>query len=147
MLEGKSLLPLIRGEVPSVREFAISEYDYCFKSARIKLNQPIDDCRLAMIFDGRFKLIHAEGFRPMLFDTEADPNELVDLGDRSGHQETRDHLMDNLNAWFRKPHGKTMHSHADVLARENGDLRRGIYLGFWDQADIDEAARLGQTGN
>ncbi|MEZ5824849.1 MAG: hypothetical protein R3C97_08950 [Geminicoccaceae bacterium] len=33
-----------------------------------------------MVFDGRFKLMHAEGgFRPMLFDLEADPNEFVDL--------------------------------------------------------------------
>lgn len=34
-----------------------------------------------MMFDGRWKYIHLEGFRAMLFDTENDPEELCDLGD------------------------------------------------------------------
>ena len=147
VLEGHSLRPLVLGQSDQVRDVAISEYDYCFKSARRKLNQPIGDCRLAMIFDGRFKLIHAEGFRPMLYDQESDPNELIDLGDSAEHADIRDRLLARLNAWFRKHHSKTMHSDAEVIGRENGDLRRGIYLGFWDQDDMDEAARLGETGN
>jgi len=40
-----------------------------------------------------------------------------------------------------------MHADEEVYKRENGDLRRGIYLGFWDQADMDEAPRAGRTGN
>lgn len=147
ILEGHSLRPLVSGEVAGIRNHVTSEYDYSFKSARRRLNQHISDCRLAMIFDGRFKLVHAEGFRPMLFDLQTDPDELSDLGDSADHAETCDCLMARLNAWFRQHHNRTMHSDAEVLARENGDLRRGIFLGFWDQDDMDEAARLGRTGN
>lgn len=147
ILEGSSLKPLINGVETSVRDYVISEYDYCFKGVRKTLEQPIGDCRLAMIFDGRYKLIHAEGFRPMLYDQQTDPNELIDIAEHEDHAETRQRLTDELNAWYRKHHNKTMHSEQDIIARENGDLRRGIFLGFWDQADLDEAKRLGRTGN
>ena len=147
ILEGHSLRPLVAGQAAGVRDHVISEYDYSFKSARGRLNQRVGDCRLAMIYDGRFKLVHAEGFRPMLFDLHSDPDELSDLGDSVQHVETCDRLTARLNAWFRQHHNKTMHSDAEILARENGDLRRGIFLGFWDQDDMDEAARLGRTGN
>ena len=33
-----------------------------------------------MVRDRRWKYVHAEGFRSMLFDLEADPQELNDLG-------------------------------------------------------------------
>ncbi len=147
ILEGRSLRPLVLGRTTAVRDFIISEYDYCFKAARRRLNQPIGDCRLAMIFDGRFKLVHPEGFRQLLFDLQTDPRELNDLGDSADHAEIRDRMMAQLNAWFRKHHNRTMHSDAEVIARENGDLRRGIFIGFWNQDDMDEALRLGKTGN
>jgi len=147
ILEGRSLKPLVLGNPDSSREYVISEYDYCFKSARNTLNQPIGDCRLAMIYDGQFKLIHAEGFRPMLFDLKNDPNEMVDLGNDPDSADTTQRMLDRLNAWYRRHHNKTMHSDDEVFKRENGDLRRGIYLGFWDKADMDEAQRTGRTGN
>ena len=147
ILEGKSLKPLIQGQATEVRQHVFSEYDYCFKSARKKLNQPIGDCRLAMICDDQFKLIHAEGFRPMLFDLQKDPGELTDLGKNLDHKEICDNLMEQLNSWYRQHHNKTMHSNADIVARENGAVRRGIYLGFWDQEEIDEAAQLAASKN
>lgn len=147
ILEGHSLKPFLMGKNNAVRKFAISEYDYCFKGARKTLDQPVGDCRLAMIYDGRFKLIHAEGFRPMLFDLHSDPHEMNDLGDNAFHSKTCDTLMNELNAWYRQHHNKTMHAEDEIIARENGDIKRGIFLGFWDQSDIDEAKRTGRTGN
>ena len=58
-----------------------SEYDYAMQDVRLKLDQPIEQCRLFMVFDGRWKYIHASGFRPMLYDLETDPQELTDRGD------------------------------------------------------------------
>ena len=43
------------------------------QDVRLKLNQPIDRCRLFMAFDGRWKSIHASGFRPMLYYLDSDP--------------------------------------------------------------------------
>jgi len=81
ILEGRSLMPLLRGKAPpDWRKVAISEYDYSMQDVRLKLNQPIEQCRLFMVFDGRWKYIHASGFRPMLYDLESDPQELTDRG-------------------------------------------------------------------
>ena len=57
-----------------------SEYDYAMQEPRVTLGQPLRECRLYMVADQRYKLMHAVGYRPMLFDLEADPHELVDLG-------------------------------------------------------------------
>ena len=69
ILEGRSLMPLLRGEQPPIGARCVfSEYDYAMQDVRLKLNQPIEQCRLFMVFDGRWKYIHASGFRPMLYD-------------------------------------------------------------------------------
>ena len=74
ILEGRSLMPLLRGETPADwRKVVFSEYDYCMQDVRLKLNQPIEQCRLFMVFDGRWKYIHASGFRPMLYDLARRP--------------------------------------------------------------------------
>ncbi len=66
----------LRGPTPpDWRKVAFSEYDYAMQDVRLKLNQPIERCRLFMVFDGRWKYIHASGFRPMLYDLETDPEE------------------------------------------------------------------------
>ncbi|RUW64593.1 sulfatase/phosphatase domain-containing protein, partial [Mesorhizobium sp. M1E.F.Ca.ET.063.01.1.1] len=61
ILEGRSLLPLTSGERKSLRNFAISEYDFSGDAARLKLAMPVSDCKLYMVTDGRFKLVHGEG--------------------------------------------------------------------------------------
>jgi len=46
-------MPLLRGKAPpDWRKVAISEYDYSMQDVRLKLNQPIEQCRLFMVFDG-----------------------------------------------------------------------------------------------
>ena len=147
ILEGRSLIGHLHGRKAPLRDCALSEYDYSAKSVREALGQPIGDCRMAMIFDGRHKLIHAEGFRPMLYDLESDPKEFHDLGDDPDASGARDRLMEKLNAWYRRHHARTTISDAEIAARSGGDLRRGIYLGFWDEEDVAEAKRLGRSGN
>src|SRR6185369_237344 len=47
ILEGRSLMPLLRGEPPADwRSNVFSEYDYSMQDVRLKLNQPIEQCRL-----------------------------------------------------------------------------------------------------
>jgi arylsulfatase A-like enzyme len=80
-LEGRSLIPLLHGENPDWRRYAISEYDYAFQApARERLGQPIDRCRMTMVRSERWKYLAYDGFRPQLFDLLNDPQELRDLG-------------------------------------------------------------------
>ena len=81
-LEGSSLLPLLRGQsTPEWRTFTISEFDYSFRTAtRRALGRPIKQCGMITLRDHRYKYVHCDGFRPLLFDLQNDPNEFFDLG-------------------------------------------------------------------
>ena len=79
ILEGRSLQPLLFGEPSQWREFAVSEYDYSTRDARRAINVDQNDARLTMIFDSRWKYVHVEHMRPLLFDLQNDPDELGDL--------------------------------------------------------------------
>ena len=76
VLEGRSLLPLLKGETQKQwRRVAVSEFDYSFGLPRILLGTPVVDCRMVMVTDGRWKMVHTPDFRPMLYDLAADPND------------------------------------------------------------------------
>ena len=98
IIEGRSLIPWLSGEIPSWREYVISEYDYSATPQAAKLGIEPKNARLFMVFDGRYKLMHsADGFRPMLFDLKTDPNEFYDLGESPDHQDARDKLFAHLH--------------------------------------------------
>jgi arylsulfatase A-like enzyme len=146
-LEGRSLLPLIHGKADDWRRYAISEYDYSVRQARRALKQPIPDCRLVMVFDGRWKMTHAEGFRPMLYDLLSDPQELVDLGGDPGSTEVILRLKDAMNTWARRHHARVTISDDTIAARAGGELGRGYVIGFWDQDELTAARAEGSSGN
>ena len=148
VIEGHSLLPLLRGTAGKLRDHVISEYDYSVRAARALLDQPVDSARLTMIFDGRFKLIEAEGFRATLYDLETDPDEFRDLGaDPAAHAPERARLKAALDGWFRRHHARTTISDETILARAGGEIDRGILIGFWNEAELAEARREGRSGN
>ncbi|MFY1709422.1 alkaline phosphatase family protein [Tritonibacter scottomollicae] len=146
-LEGRSLLPLLQGQTPEWRPVAISEYDYSVRKVREVLNQPVQDCRMTMLFDGRWKYIHCEGFRPMLFDLREDPDELRDLGDDPDLADLRAGFHDHLCTWARAPHNRTTISDTSVMARRGGELRKGIFIGYWNETERAEALETGESGN
>lgn len=77
---GWSLQPLLHGSQTEWRDHCIFEYDYSTRDARRVVDVDQNDARLVMIFDGRWKYIHVEQTRPMLFDLETDPEGLHDRG-------------------------------------------------------------------
>ena len=138
IIEGRSLLPWLRGETPAWREFAISEFDYSATPQRAKLGLSSRDARLFMVFDGRYKMMHAEGgFRPMLFDLEADPNEFVDLAKGSTHEEVIDRLYGYLAQWGRRLSQRVTKSDDDIDAMRGRSLRRGILPFLFDGGEVD----------
>lgn len=137
-VEGRSLLPLLRGERPADwRRFAISEYDYSITPMRDSLGVSSADARLFMVFDGRWKLVHAEGgFRPILFDLDSDPDELTDLGADPAHEGVRARLYDHLFEWLRRQSQRVTRSEAELQAMRGAAQRRGILLGVYEPDEV-----------
>jgi arylsulfatase A-like enzyme len=139
ILEGRSLLPLLRGEKPADwRKVAFSEYDYAMQDVRLKLGQPIERCRLFMVFDGRWKYIHASGFRPMLYDLETDPEELIDRGADSSCTEVIARLQAELFDWALHPNNHITTPNEKIAAYADNQLqvKGGILIGIWDETEL-----------
>ncbi len=95
------------------------------------------DARLFMVFDGRWKMMHAEGgFRPMLFDTLTDPDEVNDLGADPACASEIARLRERLADWARRPSQRTTISDAEILAKRGKSRGKGIYLGVYDEGDL-----------
>ena len=142
VMEGRSLLPLLRGERPAWREAVFSEYDYGPQEAREDLGQPVDKCRLFMVFDGRWKYVHATGFRPMLYDLAGDPDEFHDLGADPRFADERARMKEMLLDWALRDHNRITTPDARVRGYSRaGQLRSGHLIGYWDEAELAEARR------
>lgn len=132
ILEGRSLMPIIEDRVEAWRDYAFSEYDYATRDARRPLGIDERDARLIMVFDGRWKYTHCEGFPPLLFDLETDPGELVDLGRSSDHADVRARMEAALGEWSRAHHSRITVDNAKVEAMTDMGEPPGILIGYWD---------------
>jgi arylsulfatase A-like enzyme len=108
------------------------------QDARLKLNQPIERCRLFMVFDGHWKYIHASGFRPMLYDLDSDPQELVDRGEDTSCAEVITRLQAVLFDWALHPNNHITTSNEKIAAYADNQLqvKGGILIGIWDEAEL-----------
>jgi arylsulfatase A-like enzyme len=142
ILEGASLLPFLHGNTPAKwRDYVISENDYGISPGNAALAEQVDDPRQYMVANTRWKYIYAEGFRPMLFDLENDPNELNDLGKSAEHEVIRQEMFEALSAWARRLSQRTTMSPADVIAERKRSPARGILLGALDETEMSDAQR------
>jgi arylsulfatase A-like enzyme len=141
-LEGRALQSWLHGQV-SVRwrEFVVSEYDYSMTPAAEALGVAPIDARAFMIFDGRYKFVFVEGLRPMLFDLVSDPRELVDRGADPALESQRTRLLAALNRWARRQSQRTTISDAQIEARRGTSDRKGILIGYWDEAELPPDVR------
>ncbi|MDC0658351.1 sulfatase-like hydrolase/transferase [Leisingera sp. SS27] len=137
ILEGRSLTPFLRGESPDWRDFAIAEFDYSTMPLSEKLGLEPRDARLFMVTDKRWKFMHAEGgLRPMLFDMENDPDELVDLAKDGAHQAIIDLMYDRLLEWGLRMSQRITLSDTQIKARRGKSGRKGILLGVYEADDV-----------
>ena len=139
VVEGRSLMPWLRGETPEGwREVAVSEYDYSVTPMRGTVGVSDEDARLFMVFDGRWKLVHAEGgLPPMLFDLKSDPDEFHDLGRSPGHATELDRLYGHLHRWSLRLAQRVTRSVGQIEAMRGKSRRRGILLGVYQAEEID----------
>ncbi|MEM9603649.1 MAG: sulfatase-like hydrolase/transferase [Pseudomonadota bacterium] len=139
-LEGASLLPWLHNTPPETwRRHVISEYFYgIFPSGKAVHGDKIDDARLFMVFDGRYKLTHAPDMPPMLFDLDTDPDELRDLGRDPTYEAECERLMAALHRWGLRESQRQTRSAEQMLAMRGKSQRRGINVGLWDLDDLPE---------
>ena len=139
IVEGRSLLPWLQGDTPTWRKYAISEYDYSVTPQAVKLGVEPRDARLFMVYDGRYKMMHAEGgFRPMLFDLKNDPEEFHDLAKGNDHQDQIDRLYKYLGDWGLRMSQRVTKSEDDIRAMRGRSMRRGILPFLADGTEVDE---------
>ncbi len=147
ILEGRSLLPWLRAETPDWRDYVISEYDYSATAQAVKLGLEPRDCRLFMVFDGRWKMVHAEGgFRPMLFDLESDPEEFHDLGKTPDHAAEIERLYGLLAEWGRRLAQRVTRSDDDIRAMRGRSARKGILPFLVDGSEVPEELTVQYRG-
>ena len=138
ILEGHSLLPEIYNIGQTPRNFVISEYDYSARPYLRQLSKDAKSCGLTMVFDGRWKFIWVEGHRPMLYDLETDPEEVVDLGDSKKHQKQIERMREMMFSWARQQHTRVTISDEEIeTGRCHDDAEDGVYLGFWDETELN----------
>jgi hypothetical protein len=92
-----------------------------------------------MVFDGRWKLMHAEGgFRPMLFDLATDPEEFHDLAKGDAHAAEIDRLYGLLADWGRRAAQRVTVSDAEIRAARGKSLRKGILPFLYDGSEVPD---------
>ncbi|MET0682409.1 MAG: sulfatase-like hydrolase/transferase [Casimicrobiaceae bacterium] len=131
-IEGRSLLPLTRGDAHGEwRDAVFSELDYGFRRARRVLGRGVRECRAFMVRTEDWKYVHWEGFRPQLFDLDADPREFADLGADPRHDAVRARLRERLFDWIATVKRRT--TVTDEAVAEGTDVHRahGIHIGIW----------------
>ena len=140
IIEGRALDPLLHGTQEEGqekwRDYCISEYDYATREARDMVGVDQGNARLTMVFDGRWKYIHVEHMRPLLFDLKTDPNERHELGGDATYQDEIARLADVHFAWSRQHHSRITMDAATVNKMAAHKEPPGIFIGYWDEAEI-----------
>ena len=83
--DGRSLLPLLTGEIPADWRDAL-HYEFDFRNvfgndAEGALGLSMDECSLAVLQDEAFKYVHFAALPPLLFDLANDPNQFRNLAE------------------------------------------------------------------
>lgn len=133
VLEGRSLLPVVRRAAPLGRDAVFSELDYAVYGARGTLGVPVDRARAVMVRTRRWKMVHYDGFAAQQFDLEADPGELRDVGRDPGHAAVRSELKDRIFDWMRSRKNRV--AIADGVVDRQGARRKegsGVPIGRWE---------------
>ncbi len=147
IIEGMSLRSILHGQAEILRDFAVSEYDYSMRDVRRRLGVEVKDAKLTMLFDGRWKYTFAEGFRPMLFDLDADPDELADLGADPAYADELARLENLFFGWARRTSQRTTRSDAWIAGRDAtfGEAKAGILIGYRNEEELREVLAQAAT--
>ncbi|MBU8543744.1 MULTISPECIES: sulfatase-like hydrolase/transferase [Roseomonadaceae] len=132
LLEGRSLLPLTRGQGVPWRDSVVSELDWTFRGARRRLGEKVGQHHAWMLRDARWKYVHwTSGYRPQLFDLQADPQEFFDLGADPAFEPVRAAMRERLLTWFTGLKRRTTLTWAEAELRTDRHKAAGVFYGEW----------------
>lgn len=137
ILDGRSLLSKLYGENPDWREYAISEYDYSCQVFRPETGKQPLDCRSYMVTTEEWKLVHAPGYPPVLFDLVNDPDELTDLGTSTEHEGIRQSLFNLLADWSLQYRQRETWSEEHNIKMTGMEEQLGVLIGYWDEKSAE----------
>jgi arylsulfatase A-like enzyme len=131
-LEGRSLLPLLyRQPVAPWRDFVYSELDYSYRHARLALGKSVQQCRAFSLRTDRWRYVYWLDEPEQLFDLQADPQELQDLGRENSSASTRSALRERLLDFLARRKHRTTVSDDAVAAATGAYKKAGVLLGQW----------------
>ena len=135
-LEGASVLPLLHGsaagvQMPVWRTAVYSELDYSFKQARRLLHKSTQDARAYSSRDARWRYVYWLDAPEQLYDLQADPDELHDLGRDRGTESVRETLRTRLFDWLARRKRRTTITEAQVESGTAAHKRAGVFFGQW----------------
>ena len=131
-LEGRSLMPLLRGETPDDwREAVFCDADFALRHARNTLGLAPHAARAFMVRTERWKYIEYVCHQPQLFDLENDPDEQNDLASDEKYAGELAMLQQHLHAWMRGRRLRLTRSDEQISAITGKAKERGYYFGIW----------------
>jgi arylsulfatase A-like enzyme len=131
IVEGRSLLPLLRGG-DGTREAVFSELDFAIYPTARRLRLGPREARMLMARTARWKLVHfGKAFPPQLFDLRDDPLELADLGADPGKKAVRDELYLLMFDWMRERRNRIGMTDEAVNRRPSPAAAGGVTIGVW----------------
>jgi arylsulfatase A-like enzyme len=130
-IEGRSLLPLLHGRQVDWRNFAYSELDYSFRGARLELGRDVQDCRAFSLRTERYRYVYWLGLPEQLFDVQADPEEMHDLGREVSTEAVRSALRAELLEFLARRKHRTTVGHDFIAQRTNTHKKAGVLYGEW----------------
>lgn len=137
IVDGRSLLPKIHSQDTEWREYAISEYDYSCQVFRPETGKQPLDCRSYMVATREWKLVHAPGYPPVLFDLINDPEELTDLGRAPEHEGVRQTLFNLLAEWSLQYRQRETWSEEHNIKMTGMEEQLGVLIGYWDEKSAE----------
>ena len=140
-LEGRSLLSLLHGGdsglaqvgvAPTAwRDAVYSELDYSFKQARRLVGKTPQNARAWSSRDARWRYVYWLDEPEQLFDLQADPDEMNDLGRDTSTASLRETLRTRLLDWLARRKRRTTISDALVESGTAAHKKARVYFGQW----------------
>jgi len=142
ILEGRSLAPLLHGQDTDWREFCISEYDYATRQPRRAIGIDQRNARMTMLFDGRWKYVHVEGMRPLLYDLATDPDELNELGADPAFADQLERLGALHFKWTRQHHTRITRDAVAIDKATDRGAPPGVLIGYEKRETVEAEGKI-----